>query len=58
VELKRLKRELVRTVGSIDITCEIAKVDLESRGQTKDFSRRRYLSELYNKKNGLRMGLI
>ena len=27
------------------------KADLGSRGQTKDFSRERYLSGLYNKKN-------
>ena len=34
------------------------KVDLGSRGQTKDFSRERHLSELHSKRNGLRMGFV
>ena len=34
------------------------KVDLGSKGQTKDFSRERHLSRLYNKRNSLKIGLI
>jgi len=37
---------------------ETVKVNLGSRGQTKDFSRERHLSGLYNKRNGLRIRLI
>ena len=29
-----------------------------NKGQTKDLSSRRYLGELHNKKNGLKIGLI
>ena len=58
MEPKKPKREFIRTIVSIDTTREIAKGDLGSRGQTKDFSRRRYLSELYNKKNSLKRGHI
>ena len=58
MEPKKLKRELVRTAISIDIMCKITEVDLGSRGQTKDFSRRRCLSELYNKKSGSKRGHV
>ena len=54
MDLKRLKGKLVGTAVSMDTIHKIAKVDLGSRGQTKDFSRRRYLSELYSKRNGLK----
>ena len=37
---------------------ENAKVDLGSKGQTRDFSRERHLSKLYNKKNGLKREYI
>ena len=50
--------ELVETVVSWDTMCENIEADLGSRGQTKDFSRERHLSELYNKRNGLKIGLI
>ncbi len=56
--LEKLERELVEGVVSQDTIYKIAEVDLGSRGQTKDFSRERYLSELYNKRDSLRMGLI
>jgi len=42
----------------MDTIYKIAEVDLGSRGQTKDFSRERYLSKLYNKRNSLKIGLI
>ena len=58
MELKKPKGELIRTAVSIDTMYEIAKVDLGSRGQTKDLSRRRCLSGLYNKKNSLKRGHI
>ena len=37
---------------------ENAKADLGSRGQTKDSSRERHLSGLYNRRNSLRIELI
>jgi len=58
MELKKQKRELVRTAVSIDTTREIAEVDLGSRGQTKDLNKRRYLSRLYSKRNSLKRGYI
>ena len=58
MEPKKQKRELIRTAVSIDIIYKITKVDLGNRGETKDFSRRRYLNRLYNKKSGLKIGLI
>ena len=58
MELKKPKRELIRTAVSIDTTHKIAKVDLGSRGQTKDLNKRRYLSRLYSKRNGLKRGHI
>ena len=58
MEPKKRKRELIRTAVSINIIYEIAKVDLGSKGQTKDPSRGRHLSGLYNKRNGLKIGLI
>jgi len=58
VELEKLKGELVRTVVSIDIIYKITEVDLGSRGQTKDLSKRRYLSGLYSKRNNLKRELI
>ena len=58
MEPKKLRWELIGTAVSIDIIYKIAEVDLRSRGQTKDFSRERRLSRLYNKRNGLRIGLI
>ena len=56
--LKRLKRELVGTAVSMDTTRETAEVDLGSRGQTKDPSKGRYLSRLYNKKSSLKIELV
>ena len=56
--LKKLKRELIGIAVSIDTIYKIVKVDLGSRGQTKDFIRRRYLSGLYNKRNGSLKELI
>ena len=38
--------------------CGTMKADLGSRGQIKDFSKKRHLSGLYNKRNSLRIGLI
>jgi len=35
-----------------------AEADLGNKGQTKDFSRERHLSKLYNKRNGLKTELI
>ena len=58
MEPKKLKRELVRTIVNINTTREIAKVNLGSRGQTKDFSKKRCLSKLYSKRNGLKRGYI
>ena len=58
MEPKKQKRELIKTAVNIDTICEIAKIDLGSRGQTKDSSRERHLSGLYNKRNSLRIGLI
>ncbi len=55
---KKLERELIETAVSWDTTRETVEADLGSRGQTKDFSRERRLSRLYNKRNGLRIGLI
>ncbi len=55
---KKLKEELIETVVGKGTTYKTAEVDLGSRGQTKDFSRERYLSELYNKRNGSRIELI
>ena len=43
---------------SWDTMRENAEADLGSRGQTKDSSRERRLSKLYNKKNSLRTELI
>ena len=37
---------------------ENVEIDLGRKGQIKDFSKERYLSRLYSKKNGLKMGLI
>ncbi len=37
---------------------EITKVDLGSKGQTKDLSKRRHLSGLYSKKNNLKREYI
>ena len=56
--LKKLKKELVETVVDKDIICKTVKADLGSRGQTKDFSRERHLSRLYNKRNSLGIGFI
>ena len=56
--LKKLKRELTETAVDKDTIYKNIKVDLGSRGQTKDFSRERHLSKLYNKRNGLRIGLV
>ena len=58
MEPKRPKGELVGTAVSIDITREIAEVNLGSKGQTKDLSRRRHLSGLCSKKNGLKREYI
>ena len=48
MELKKPKGELIRAAVSIDTIYGITKVDPGSRGQTKDFSRERHLSRLYN----------
>ena len=56
--LKKLERELIETAVNKDTTRETVKADLGSRGQTKDFSRERHLSGLYNKRNGLKIGFI
>ena len=58
MELKKPKRELVRIAVNIDTMREIAEVDLESGGQTRDLSRRRHLSGLYNKRNNSLKELI
>ena len=55
---KKLKRELTETVVGKDITRGNVKVDLGSKGQTKDSSRKRYLSGLYNKRSSLKIGLV
>ena len=55
---KKRKRELIETIVSQDIIRKNVEIDLGSKGQTKDFSKERYLSRLYNKKNGLRIELI
>ncbi len=55
---KKLRRELTETAVDKDTTHKTIKADLGSKVQTKDSSRERYLSELYNKRNGLRIGLI
>ena len=56
--LKRLRRELAETVVGKDIIHKTVKADLGSRGQTKDSNKERCLSGLYNKRNGLKMGLV
>ena len=58
MEPKKLKGELVRTAVNINTTHEITKVDLGSKGQTKDLYRKRHLSEPYSKRNGLKRGYI
>ena len=58
MELKKLRRELIRTIVSTDTIYEITKVDLGSRGQTKNLNKRRHLSELHSKRNSLRRGHI
>ena len=55
---RKLKREFIETIIDKGTIYKTVKADLRSRGQTKDFSRERYLSRLYNKRNSLRMGLI
>jgi len=58
MEPKKQKRELIKTAVNIDTICEIAKIDLGSRGQTKYLNRKRQLNGLYSKRNGLKRGHI
>ena len=58
--LKKLKGELAGIIKSLDTTQKIAKTgkNLRGKGQTKDLNGKRYLSELYSRRNGLKIGLI
>ena len=56
--LKKLEREFIETAVDKDTMHKTIEIDLGSRGQTKDSSRERHLSGLYNKRNGLGIGLI
>ena len=55
---KKKERELVEAVEKWATTQKTIKASPGSRGQTKDLSRRRCLSGLYNKRNGLLKELI
>jgi len=46
-----------RNYGNLEVKGLVIKGP-RSRGQTRDFSSRRRLGGLYNKKNGLKIGLI
>ena len=53
-------REFARTVKNLDITEKIVKIRKNpgSKGRTKDLSKKRCLNGLYNKRNGLKIGLV
>ena len=51
------KKKLIETAVDKGTTRETIKANLGSRGQTKDFSKKRCLSGLYSKRNGLRIEL-
>ncbi len=58
--LKKPGKELAGTVRSLDIIQKIAKMgrNLRGKGQTKNLNKRKCLSELYSRRNGLKMKLI
>jgi len=60
VVLEKLGKEFVGTVKSLDIMQKITEVgkNLRGKGQTKDLNKRKYLSELYSKRDSLKMELI
>ena len=57
---KKSRKELARIVRNLDIIQKIVKVgkNPKGKGRTKDFNKRKYLNEPYNKKNGLKIKLV
>jgi len=60
VVLKKLKKETVENVESIDIMLENVEVKkrLKSKGWIKDPKKGRYLSEFYSKNSGIKIKLV
>jgi len=58
--LKKLGGEFAGIIRNLDIMQGIIGVERNprSKGWTKDFNRKRHLSRLYNRKNGLKIELI
>ncbi len=56
--LRKEERELIRIVGNKAIMQKNVGVSLGSKGQTRDFNKKRHLSRLYNKKNNSLKELI